>query len=458
MTIDIARRKFLKTASLLSIAGAGAPFALNLAAIGSAAAQSTGDYRALVCLFLSGGNDHSNTVIPYDSASYAEYQTARASVALPRESLAATQLGAVASQGGRAFALHPELTNVKALWDQGRTAIVANVGPLVVPTTLAQFRSRSVPLPPKLGSHNDQTSVWQAFGARGEDDARVGWGGRIGDLLASRNADNSFTCISAAGNTVWLAGEQVLQYRANNGGALHIAALQGRIFGQHVQPLMRELITRPSAHHMEDAYSATVSRAIAASEKLQSAYPPASVFSTPTPSGALAEQLNTVARMIHARSVLGMRRQVFFVSFSGFDNHSDLVPKHQGRMAELNAAVGAFWNWLVEMNVATQVTLFTASEFGRTLTSNSNGSDHGWGSHHLVIGGAVRGRSIYGQFPPVVTGHSLDVNRGRLLPSTAVDQYAATLARWMGVADSDMTRVLPNVGNFGTSRYLGFMG
>ena len=458
MSSRLSRREFVKRASALSFAGAGAPFALNLAAIGAAAAQGAPDYRAIVCLFLFGGNDHTNTIMPYDPAEHAAYVSARDSIAFARDALTATATAPVAAQGGRPFAFHPALTSFKSLYDLGRLAVVANVGPLIVPTTKAQYQARSVPLPPKLFSHNDQQSVWQANTPVGEG-ARLGWGGRIGDLLAAQNGQTLFTCISASGNAVFLSGQEVIQYQVGANGSTPFNALSGNLYGSGTAgSAYRQVITRTSPHLFESQLGQVVSRSINANATLSAALPPASQFNVPVPpNNNLASQLSVVARMIFARGALAANRQVFFVSAGGFDNHDFLIDEHNLRLQTVNAAVNAFYQWLQQMQVENNVTLFTASDFGRTLTSNGDGSDHGWGAHHFVIGGAVQGGTIYGEFPQVTFSTAEDVGQGNLLPTTSVDQYAGTLARWFGVDPARMGDVLPNIGNFGVDPYLGFL-
>ena len=457
MTMRASRRQFLKTASLMSIAGAASPFALNLATIGAASAQSAPGYRAIVCLFLYGGNDHTNTLIPYDQPSYDEYFASRDTIAIARDQLTPNATGTVASQGGREFAFHPQLTGFKSFWDQGKLAVVANVGPLVVPTTKAQYNARSVPLPPKLFSHNDQQSAWQADEARGEG-ANVGWGGRLGDLLASQNAASVFTCISASGNAVFLSGTNVIQYQVSSSGAVSIAGITGTLYGSaSATTAYRSLLTRASANLIENEIGVITNRSITANEQLRTALPAASSLVPAIPANNnLASQLNVVARIIAARGALGSGRQVFFVSLGGFDHHDFLVTQHTDRMTQLNAAVDVFYTWLGRLGVQNDVTLFTASDFGRTLTSNGDGSDHGWGSHHFVVGGSVLGHEVYGTFSPTTFGTSVDVGQGSMIPGVAVDQYAATFARWLGVSDTDVPLVLPNVGNY-PSRYLAFL-
>jgi uncharacterized protein (DUF1501 family) len=459
MTTRATRRQFLRTASAASIAGVASPFALNLAGIGNAAAQTAGDYKALVCVFLYGGNDHTNTFIPYDTASYADYQASRPSVAIPRDQLAATATGPVASQGGREFAFHPSMTAFKGFWDAGRLAVVANVGTLVVPTTKAQFQARSVRLPPNLFSHNDQSTIWQANAPVGEG-ARLGWGGRIADLVASQNSTTAFSAVAVGGNAVWLQGNNVLQYQVSQNGSVSISGITGNLYGSNTAPAAyRRLITRTSTNLFENEIGLVTNRSITANETLRAALTGVSAFTTPVPgNNGLASQLNVVARTIAARGTLGINRQIFFVSIGGFDNHDFLINEHNARWTSVNAAVSAFWSWIGQLGLQDNVTLFTASEFGRTLTSNGDGSDHGWGAHHFVLGGQqVRGREVYGTFPLTRYGTADEVGSGNLIPTISVDQYAATFARWFGVSDADVPAALPNIGNFG-SRYLGFLG
>jgi uncharacterized protein (DUF1501 family) len=452
--IDGRRRQFLQTASALSVLGTGTPLALNLAGIGAAAAQAAPeDYRALVCVFLFGGNDQTNTVIPFDTAEFNAYTSARPSIA--RTASEVTSLGAVAAQGGRSFALPNELSQFVSLYGSGKLAIVSNVGPLIVPTTRTQYQNASVPLPPKLFSHNDQQSVWQSSGAEG---ATSGWGGRIADLIVSGNANQTFTAISVAGAAVYLSGRTVLQYQVGTSGSVAISGLTGSLFGSTTgNQVLQQLITASRPGMFENEYDRVTTRSIAANTALSSALASAPAITTVFPTGnTLADQLKMVARTISARQALGAKRQVFFVSLGGFDTHDFQLRDQPGLHATLAAAINAFYQATVEIGVANLVTTFTASDFGRTLTSNGDGSDHGWGSHHFVVGGAVKGGSIYGTFPTIALGTALDVGSGRLLPSTAVDQYAATLAKWFGVSDTDLALVVPNITNFST-RDLGFL-
>ena len=452
----LARRAFLRRAGQLGLAGVAAPWAINLAAIGEAAAFSASDYKALVCVFLYGGNDYGNTLVPFDNAHYARYASIRPTLATPQEALAATALRpATPLPDGLQLALAPQMGGLKGLFDAGKLALQLNVGPLVQPTSLAQYQARSVPLPPKLFSHNDQQSLWQSSRPEG---STAGWGGKLGDLALASNASASFTCISVTGNAVYLAGQTAAQYQVSPGGAVAISGIKSGVYGSSsCGAALNTLLTQASSQLLEHELGRVAARSIAAESQVSSALAAVPAFSTAFPSGnALAAQLQLVARLIAARASLGARRQVFMVSLGGFDLHDNLLAQHPTLLGNVSAALTAFYNATVELGVADSVTAFTASDFGRTLSSNGDGSDHGWGSHHFVLGGAVKGGAFYGNAPAVAVGGPDDVGQGRLLPSTSVDQYAATLASWFGVSDSELALVLPNIGNF-SLRNVGFV-
>jgi len=457
MSTNASRREFLKRATALSMSGVAAPFALNLAALGEAAAADATGYKALVCVFLYGGNDYANTVVPYDSTSYALYNGQRAAIALPRDSLASTVLNpTVALAGGRQYALASQLSGMVPIFDASKMAVLLNVGTLIQPTTKAQYTARSVPLPPKLFSHNDQQSVWQSSAPEG---STSGWGGRMGDLFASANGNATFTCVSAAGNAVFLSGQSAVQYQVTANGSVPLTGLKSPLFGSTAcSEALRAMVTAPRTHLFEAEHTRIMKRSIDADGQLTSALAGSAPLGTTFPSGnSLAAQLNMVARMIAARSTLGAKRQVFFVSLGGFDNHDGLADDHPALLAQVGPALASFFAATTELGVADQVTTFTASDFGRTLTTDGNGSDHGWGSMHFVLGGAVKGKAFYGAPPVIANNGPDDVGQGRLLPSTSVDQFAATLGTWFGVSNSELATVLPNVSNY-SARNLGFLG
>jgi uncharacterized protein (DUF1501 family) len=457
-TMDASRRAFMQRASALSLAGVAAPWALNLAAIGQAAAATASDYKALVCVFLYGGNDYGNTLIPYDSTNYALYNGLRPTLAYARSALDATALTpAVALAGGRQYALAPELAPLLPLFDGGKLAVMLNVGTLVQPTTKAQYTAKSVPLPPKLFSHNDQQSVWQSQAPEG---ATSGWGGRIGDLFQSGNGNATFTCVNVSGNAVYLSGNSAVQYQVSTSGSVPLKALGTPLFGSPAcSSALQAMITQPRSHLLENELSRVTQRSIDANQQLVASLVPASAITTAFPSGnSLADQLKLVARMIASADALGARRQVFFVSLGGFDTHDGLLTVHPALLTTVANALSAFVQATVDLGVANQVTSFTASDFGRTLSGNNDGSDHGWGSMHFIAGGAVNGQRFYGTPPVVASNGPDDVGQGRLLPSTGVDPYAATLGKWFGVSDSELLALLPNLKNYDAStRNLGFV-
>jgi len=450
------RRAFLKRAGHLSLAGVAAPWALNLAAMAEASAQTATDYKALVCVFMYGGNDHGNTLVPYDLASHTPYATIRGSLAYSRAALASTVLSPLTPQAdGRQVALAPELAPLKTLFDAGRMGVLLNVGTLIQPTTLAQYRARNVPLPPKLFSHNDQQSVWQSSSPEG---ATSGWGGRLGDLFMAGNSKATFTCVNVSGNAVYMSGRQAVQYQVSTAGSVALRGIASPLFGsQACSDALRALTTANRTHLMQAEHTRVMARAIDANVSLSAALASTPALSTAFDStNPLATQLQMVARMIAARQTLGATRQVFFVSIGGFDLHDFLVNQHPGLLTNVARAMKSFHDATVELGVANQVTAFTGSDFGRTLSSNGDGSDHGWGSHHFVVGGAVQGRRLHGRLPAGGVSGPDDVGQGRLLPTMAVDQLAATLAKWMGVSDTNLPLVVPNIGNY-TLRDLGLL-
>ncbi len=459
--INVSRRAFLRTASALGTVGtAGAGLALNLAGIGSAAAQSApADYKAIVCLFMFGGCDYANTVLSYDEPSWSGYVAARdvqpdpialAHPSLPvagRTILPVTHLDAMGVNTGRLIGLHPNLGPMKTLFDARNAAIVANVGPLKQPTTKAQFSSPNYPLPDKLFSHNDQQSTWMAFAPEG---AAAGWGGRMGDLFMNANQYPVFTGISTAGNAVFLAGRTAVQYQIGGSTATGINGLSN-VYGVGGANVALMAMLRESRQNLFEREQVKVStRSIDARDAINNAMALAPAFTTAFPGTGIGGQLQTVARIIAGRDFVGARRQVFFVSMGGFDNHDGLNAAHGGLMTQLGASVSAFQAAMTQLGVADKVTLFTGSDFGRTLTSNGDGSDHGWGSHHFVVGGAVRGGDVYGRFPQIGVGTPDEVGQGRLLPGVSVDQLAGALGRWFGISDAELLSMMPNLGNFGS--------
>jgi uncharacterized protein (DUF1501 family) len=478
-TFDASRRRFLATASALSALGPTvAPFALNLASIGSAAAEGTctaSDYKALVCIYLSGGNDSFNMVIPTDDASFAAYSAARnvqpVPILIPRVgTYSAIGLNPlVPLPGGRPIALHPEMTHAAALFDAGRLAIVPNVGPLTFPiASTAEYNmlagQRKVPV--RLFSHSDQTSAWQAFAPEG---ATRGWGGRLGDLFASCNgARSNFTSISSAGNVVFLAGDTTIQYQVTTNGAVTVPNTTGALYGAPAGGAALGRLssrTRADDHLLLREQASVTKRAIDLGGDLGTLMLPAASVAAPATwitrnpndasaaaANSLAQQLQIVARIIGGASKAssGVKRQVFLVQLGGFDLHDGQPIGHARLLGRLSQALDYFNTLLATpaVNAANAVTVFTASEFGRTFGSNGDGTDHGWGSHHLVMGAAVDGGKVHGEVPTMGIGAPRTVARGSMIPSIAVDQYAGQLAKWFGASPTNLAALFPNLPRF----------
>ncbi len=419
------------------------------------------DYKALVCLFLNGGNDANNLIIPSDTAGHAAYATARANLALPRSGLLAL---APKTSDGRSFSLHAALPELHTLFGSGQAALLANVGTLAYPTTKAQYTAGSVPLPRQLFSHSDQQVQWQS--SVPDRPSTTGWGGRLADLVNAFNTNSQISMsISLAGTNYFQVGGAVSQYAVTTNGALVFSgSTSSATSTDGVRYSGQKTIFGLNHPGLFDAAFAGISHsAIADADSLNVALTTAPTLATVFPVSTAANQLKMVARLIGASTGLNLKRQVFFVQLGGWDTHAAQLDNttptsgaHAALLGQVSQAVNAFYNATVELGVANQVTLFTASDFGRTYRSNGDGSDHGWGSHHFVVGGAVKGTDIYGRMPTLTIGGPDDVSQGRWIPTTSVDEYAATLATWFGVSATDLPLVLPNIGRFAKPN-LGFV-
>lgn len=455
------RRNFLGSMLSVPVALAGGPALTSLTAAPAMAADVSG-YRALVCVFLFGGMDCHDTLLPYDPASWARYAQIRAPLLqtyadLPgggtREPGSLLPLNPASDRfGGREFALPAEMSALHQLFGEGRAAIVGNVGPLLQPTERAGFLGGSTAVPARLFSHNDQQSTWMSFGPEG---SQLGWGGRFGDagVAAGANVQSIFSQVSLAGNTVFLTGNSVSPYQINAGGVPSIGLIDAA--GRRLSPAAAAL----RGHFAAEGSSPTnlfardfvdLSRvSLDANDFLDGALTGGSDLATQFPASPLGGQLGAVARTIAVRESLGARRQVFFVALGGFDTHSAQALDLPGLQQDISDSIAAFYAATEELGVADSVTTFTAADFGRTLTVNGDGTDHGWGGHHFVVGGAVNGGDIYGDVPVADLGHGQDAGNGRLIPTTSVEQFAAPLGRWFGLSDAEVATSLPGLSAFG---------
>ena len=436
------RRNFIRVGCATVGTLALRPFGLIAALAGTPPTPS--DYRALVCVFLFGGNDGNNMIVPMGGNAYDNYAALRSQLALPSSSLLQVQT----QNGGNVFGFHPSLKELQARFTQKQLAVVANVGSLIRPVTRAEFNNNSAPVPANLFSHSDQQLQWQSSNPSGF--SSTGWGGRIADLIGGVNAPSSFpSFLSVAGNTLQGTGEQTREATVIPNATL---GLQGNA------PLVKQVLQLSSGVSLVQAATGVLAHGQQDAETLTGALSTATPLSTKFPTGTLGDQLAQVASIIQVRGALGMKRQIFFCALGGFDTHAAQLDTQNALFGTLSPALDAFYQATVELGVADQVTTFTESDFGRTLSPTSNdGSDHAWGNHHLILGGAVAGGDVYGQFPTLALGGPDDTGtRGRWIPTTSIDQYGATLAAWFGIANGDLPTVFPNLPNFG-SQLLGFL-
>ena len=442
------RRHFLKRASAL-VGAAG----LGLQAQAQAQTQPP-DYKALVCVFFLGGNDGHNLLVPMAAAAHASYRAGRGVLALPDNNAG---LLAVSTPGGVPYALHSGLAAIAPLWAQGQLAALANVGMLVQPTTRAQYLAGTARLPSNLYSHSDQIVQMQAGDPNGS--GGTGWAGRSADAVQVRNGTSRFPpSLSMHGSALFCAGNTVQSASLVPGfdmAASGLSAWPASAAAAKAQAL-NEILALDSGMALVQAANRVRADAVALSSLLKGST--GGGFASPFPGTNIGQQLLQVARIIKLRASTGMARQVFFCGIGGFDTHSAQAWDQFDNLRHAAQAMAAFQAAVQEMGLGQQVTTFTESEFGRSLQPSGSGSDHGWGSHHLVMGGAVKGGQVYGKFPSLQLGGPDDAgNRGVLIPSTSLDQYGATLARWFGVGPAEMPKVFPNLGNFALAD-LGFLG
>ena len=469
------RRDFFRHAACAAVGTLSVATTIrDLRFINTAVAQtSLTDYKALVCIFLSGGSDSNNLIIPV-GPDYASYSSVRQNLALPE--LGVLPIAPINSDG-HTYGIHPKMTKVQTLFGEGKAAFLFNVGPLSYPMTRAQYSSGSVLKPPQLFSHSDQVTHWQT--SLPDQPPRTGWGGRIADLLhplqytlsggiPTANASKIALCTSLAGANTYETGNTFAQYAVSTSGAVTVSGLSAT----HLQR-MKNILALPDANLQRTAFADVTENALATGDLLNAsiaATAAANYWTVPFPNTGLGNQLKMVARLIQARSPLNMKRQIFFTSVGGYDTHTSqigntaaptdtTVGSHANLLSELSEAVYAFQRAMEQISAGDKVTSFTMSDFGRTFKTNGQGSDHAWGSHHFVVGGAVNGRRTFGTFPVLnVTGPDAvpSSNEGRWIPKTSVDEYSATLAKWFGVSQSNLGVVFPNLGRFATPD-MGFM-
>ncbi len=473
------RRQFIRQAACAALGTTALSSAIrDLRFMNAAVAQSNvQDYKALVCIFLAGGNDSNNLIIPTIQAEYDNYATIRTPIlAIPQSAL----LPITALIGdNHEYGLHPSCPELQTLFGEGKLAVMFNTGTLLFPITRAQYQSGAFQKPPQLFSHSDQVTQWQT--SIPDQPPVTGWGGRCADLMAAvqPNAPISLS-VTLSGSNTFEVGNKISQYSVSTSGAISLAG----VGGNRLQALTN-ILGMPYPNMQAQAYASVAKHSIDTGGLLNSAIAPtaaASYWTTPFPTkitsptggaaftSSLTPQLQMAARLIEAgnRSTaaggFGMRRQIFFCQVGGYDLHTNQTPgpgqttigSHANLLAELSQSMLAFQRAMEQLGLSKNVTTFTASDFGRTFPSNGQGSDHGWGSHHMILGGAVKGQQTYGKFPTLAVNGPDDTSTGRWIPTTAIDQYFATIASWFGVDSGNLATVFPNVGRFATAN-LGFL-
>jgi len=448
----MSRRNFLGR----GIQGAGAIASLQAIQSMQALASSPpvpGDFKALVCFFMAGGNDSDNMIVSRDATEHAAYADAKGNLAVPLGDVLPT--GATSSDG-RPWGFNPNLPELHQLYQQGDLAILGNVGRLLAPTTRADYLAGNATLPHQLFSHNDQIRQWQS--ATAELAPTSGWGGRLADRMDPLQV-NPLIAISTSlsGSNLFLSGKTSPRMDIGGAGPTELAGTDPSFAISAVRDqAINDILALPTPHLFETEIAESVQEARVFNANLKLALGSAPSLTTAFPAGIMGARLKLAAEILSVRGALNMRRQILFVGMGGFDTHLDQSAPHPTLLQKVSQSIAAFYAATQELGIAQDVTLFTASDFGRTLTTNGRGTDHGWGGHHMVVGGAVQGGAMYGRMPTLALNGPDDTKRGRWIPSTSVDEYAATLACWFGLPAADLPDVLPNIGRFAAPD-LGFM-
>lgn len=407
---------------------------------------AAGNYKALVCILLAGGNDSYNMLIPRGDSEYSDYATIRSNLAIDQNALLPIS---PSNPDGRDYGLHPNMGHIKTMFDDQNLAFVANVGALVAPTTVSTYSANSN-LPLGLFSHADQVRHWQT--SIPDSRSALGWGGRIADILYSNNLNNDISMnISLDGLNLFQRGNNIQPYTilsSGNGSVLINGATNNNFSETIKRQTVDSLLEHNYQNILEKAYANSIVGSKNNSIEFDSAIFNGEPFDAVFEDDTFSNKLKMVAKTIAARDILGVSNQTFFVQLGGFDTHDDIIERHGDLMANLNVGLNAFNEAMIDLNLHNDVTTFTISDFSRKLISNGDGSDHAWGGHALVMGGAVNGKKIYGQFPDLYAGNNLDVGDGRIIPTTSCDEYFAELALWFGASSSDLDQILPNLNRF----------
>lgn len=444
---SLSRRDFLAKSALATLGGSSLMSLMSQFNMAFAQTSPANDYRALVCVFLYGGNDAYSMLIPHSQSEYSSYANTRRNLAIPKEQI--IPLTPRNSQPAD-YGLHPELIDVASLFANNKLSFINNVGTLIEPTSQMDYANNRVLLPPQLFSHNDQQNFVMSLQAT---KPQQGWASRMADLLVDVNGatDLAMNISFSGANTLQMGGIQSPYTMSTSGVSEYwsVRPQSTEIWDINRVAAYNKILGESQSHLFAQAFVDTQTRSLSLGQQVSSALAGVSELNTQFTSGSrLSASLRMIANVIAARSTLGMNRQIFFVGIGDYDTHGDQANRYPVLMRELNHSLNAFYNATVELGVADKVTTFTASDFGRTLTSNGDGTDHGWGSHQMIMGDAIDGGKFFGTMPELVIGSNDDIGEGRIIPTTSMDQYAASLAGWFGLSDSQLLETFPNLSNF----------
>jgi len=441
------RRHFLKQAAGIALGSSSAFTTSAGLQLANAMVQPNDSYKALVCIFLFGGNDAFNMVVPTEEAEYAAYKASRQTLAIEQNRL--LSLSSLSGVGAK-LGFHPNMPHAQQLFNSGKLALLTNVGALVEPVSKANYQGNKSLLPPQLFSHNDQQTFLQSLQS---STRRNGWAGRAADAMQSMNTNKKLSMnISLSGSNIWQSGNSVVPYSIDAAGIKELDNFNKKSGDarelSRIQ-IYQALLAQQQENIFQREYARTQTIAWDLAGDVKTALDAQAPLQTVFPAGnPLAANLKMVAQMLSARGSLQVSRQTFFIGMGDYDTHGDQLRRHDILLAQLSSALDAFYKATVELGIADQVTTFTTSDFGRTLTSNGDGTDHGWGSHQMMMGGAVKGGEIYGTFPELIVGGKDDAGEGRIIPTNSMDQYAATLASWYGLPAGNFADVFPNLARF----------
>lgn len=450
----MSRRKFLGAAPCAAIGSTTfLSSILNLGVANSLAGMSKtnftggGDYKAMVCILLSGGNDSFNMLVPRNGNHYAEYANTRSNLALPQGGLLPINF---TDQNGKQFGLHPSMPEVQALFNQNKLSFISNIGTLVEPTTKNQYLNGGVQVPVGLLSHADQIQQWQT--SIPQTRSSKGWGGRMADILQAGNSNQNISMnISLSGTNIFQVGNNATEYaiRASAGGSVGINVYEGN---STLDMALKSGTESLLAQQYQDIFKSTFANKIndsqANHEEFSTAIQQAPILNTSFSDNAVSANMELIARTIAVRDTLNVNRQTFFINFGGWDHHDEVLDNQVAMLSVVSKALAEFQTAMEELGLADCVTTFTMSDFGRTLTSNGNGSDHAWGGNVMVMGDSVNGGQIFGEYPSLALNGNDDIGGAILLPTISTDEYFAELSKWFGVPNGDLNYVLPNIGNF----------